>query len=306
VDFIWIPICIFAALMQAVRTAAQKTLNQSMSTMGTTYVRSLVGLPFITFFLLALLSIQGGGVPHFSLRFLAYAFGGALSQALATALLIRMFTLKSFAVGTMLTKVDILLTAAIGSLFFSEQLSSLGWLALFTVFAGVLVLLAGKLGQQAILGGDTIAGAVFNRATGVALQCAFMFTVSYLCFREATLALLPGGFLWRGIWTLIVAVSMQTVFLSLWLVAKEPEAFRQLWPNRRIIGFIGFTSALGSIGWFTAFALQNASYVRAVGQIETVFTLIISWAYFREKITLLELFGMALMVAGVVMFRIIQ
>ena len=49
-ELIWIPISIFAALMQAVRTAAQKTLNQTMSTMGTTYVRSLFGLPFLALF----------------------------------------------------------------------------------------------------------------------------------------------------------------------------------------------------------------------------------------------------------------
>ena len=44
-DYLWIVISVFAALMQAVRTAAQKTLNQRMSNLGTTYVRALVGLP---------------------------------------------------------------------------------------------------------------------------------------------------------------------------------------------------------------------------------------------------------------------
>ena len=56
------------------------------------------------------------------------------------------------------------------------------------------------------------------------------------------------------------------------LVASR-RRLRQLWPNLRLSAFIGLTSAVGSIGWFTAFALQNASYVRAVGQIEVVFTL---------------------------------
>ncbi|MEL7303725.1 MAG: EamA family transporter, partial [Pseudomonadota bacterium] len=78
-----------------------------------------------------------------------------------------------------------------------------------------------------------------------------------------------------------------------------------LWPNRRIIGFIGVTSALGSIAWFVAFAIQNASYVRAVGQIEVVFTLLISWLYFREKLTPIELGGIAVTVLGVLMFRLV-
>jgi drug/metabolite transporter (DMT)-like permease len=307
VEHIWIPLTIAAALMQALRTAAQKTLNATMSTMGTTYVRSLLGLPFIAIFLIALLSFRGGGVPDFGAEFMLYVFGGALTQVLATALLIRIFTLKSFAVGTMLTKTDILMTAVIGSVFFSERLTGLGWTALLVVFAGILMMLAGRLGPRARTAGDGgFAEVSGGPATRVALLCALMFTLSYLCFREATLKLGPGDCLWRGTWTVLVTLLMQTLFLGIWLRMREPIVFRQLWPNRGIITFIGFTSALGSIGWFAAFALQNASYVRAVGQIEAVFTCAISWIYFRVTITRLELSGMAAMLAGVLMFRLVQ
>lgn len=303
-EYIWIPLSAFAALMQAVRTAAQKTLNRQLSTMGTTYVRSLAGLPFVALFLAGLLWVRGGGVPQFSTVFFAFTFAGALSQVWATALLIRMFTLKSFAVGTMLTKSDILLTAIIGSLLFSETISARGWLALLVVIAGVLLMLVGKLGAP--VARDTAAEPLVSwPAVRTALGCAFMFTISYLTFREATLVIGDGDFLWRGTWTVTIALLIQTFFLSLWLARREPLVFRAIWPHRRIIVFIGATSALGSIGWFTAFALQNASYVRAVGQIEAVFTLIISWAYFREKISLIELFGMTAMVAGVLMFRVV-
>lgn len=303
-EYIWIPLSAFAALMQAVRTAAQKTLNRQLSTMGTTYVRSLAGLPFVAAFLAGLLFVRGGGVPQFSPLFLAFTFAGALSQVWATALLIRMFTLKSFAVGTMLTKSDILLTAIIGSLLFSEELSGRGWLALLVVFAGVLLMLIGKLGAPVVR--DAVAEPLVSwPVVRTALGCAFMFTVSYLTFREATLVIGDGDFLWRGTWTVTIALLMQTFFLSVWLARREPLVFRAIWPHRRIIVFIGVTSALGSIGWFTAFALENASYVRAVGQIEAVFTLIISWAYFREKISVIELLGMTAMVAGVLMFRVI-
>jgi drug/metabolite transporter (DMT)-like permease len=70
--------------------------------------------------------------------------------------------------------------------------------------------------------------------------------------------------------------------------------------------FIGVTSAVGSIAWFTAFTLQNASYIRAVGQIEVVFTLLISVLYFRERISSLELAGIAATVAGILLFRLIS
>ena len=306
-EFIWIPLSVFAALMQAIRTAAQKTLNQSMSTMGTTYVRSLAALPVIILALCLVLHFEGSGAPKFSSGFVLYTFFGAVTQVPATALLIRMFTLKSFAVGSMLVKTDILMTAIVGSVLFSERITSLGWIALVVVMLGVLLMLAGKINLSTIRNGDvfTISN-VFGPVGQIAIGCAVMFTLSYLCFREATLILLPGSFVWRGVWTVAIASVMQTLLLGAWLIAREPGVFQQMWISRRIVSFIGLSSALGSLGWFTAFALQNASYVRAVGQIEGVFTLIISWLYFREKISHMELLGMATMVAGVLIFRLAQ
>ena len=305
--WVWIPLAIFAALMQAVRTAAQKTLNQSLSTMGTTYVRSLFGMPVLVIFLGAAVFYSGLGVPRFDAAFLCYSAAAALTQVLATALLIYMFRLKNFVVGTMLTKTDVIMTALIGTLLFSEQLTLLGWAALLVVFGGVILMLVGRTGSAAFrASGDTLSGLIFGRAAAVALLCALLFTLSYLFLREAMLVLgAQHHFLWRAGWTVVLVTGLQTVCLGVWLAAKEPQVFRRMWPLRGIASFIGITSALGSIGWFSAFALQNASYVRAVGQIEAVFTLAISWLYFREKITALELIGIAVTVAGVLLFRLV-
>ena len=46
--------------------------------------------------------------------------------------------------------------------------------------------------------------------------------------------------------------------------------------------------------------LENAAYVRAVGQIELVFTLVASYFFFRERSTALELAGIVLVVGGIV------
>ncbi|MEZ5842954.1 MAG: EamA family transporter [Hyphomicrobiaceae bacterium] len=304
-DHLWIFISVFAALMQAVRTAAQKTLNQRMSNLGTTYVRSLVGLPIMLVYLAGVLVFSGGGLPPLSGAFLLHTFLGAAAQVLATMLLIHLFRLRNFAVGSMLIKVDLVMTALIGLVAFSESISGPGWLALAIVVAGVLAMSVGKMGVAKLAGDGSLLSSLTNEATRVALACALLFALSYLFLREATLALKPGDFLWRGAWTVVVATTMQVVCVGAWVIWKEPRVFLEIWPNRRIIGFIGLTSALGSIGWFTGFALQNASYVRAVGQIEAVFTVIISVLYFRERITRLELAGIALTVIGVLMFRLL-
>ena len=304
-DHLWIVISVLAALMQAVRTAAQKTLNQRMSNLGTTYVRSLVGLPIMLVYLAGVLAFTGGGLPPLSRPFLIYTFLGAGAQVLATMLLIHLFRLKNFAVGSMLVKVDLVMTALIGMVAFSETIPPVGWLALSVVLAGVLAMSVGKIGVGRIKGDGSVLASLNSEATRVALACALLFAFSYLFLREATIALNPGNFLWRGAWTVVVATAMQVVVVGAWVLWKEPRVFAEIWPNGGIVAFIGLTSALGSIGWFTGFALQNASYVRAVGQIEAVFTVAISVLYFRERITRLELAGITLTVIGVLMFRLV-
>ncbi len=54
---------------------------------------------------------------------------------------------------------------------------------------------------------------------------------------------------------------------------------------------------LGSVGWFTAMTLEQASYVRAFGQIEFIFAMLVSTLFFRERYTRNELVGIALIAA---------
>jgi uncharacterized membrane protein len=55
---------------------------------------------------------------------------------------------------------------------------------------------------------------------------------------------------------------------------------------------------LGSAGWFTAMTLQSASYVKTLGQVEFLITLMLSIFYFKEKPSPMELLGMGLIVLG--------
>lgn len=315
-DYLWIVISIFAALMQAVRTAAQKTLNQRMSNLGTTYVRSVFGLPLMLAFLAFVLVLYGGAWPKMNADYLLFTAGGAAAQIFATMALIYMFKLRNFAIGTMLTKVDILMTAIIGTALFSESLSTNGVIALIVVVSGVLLMTVGRMGVGALQEGQAgIGEMLFGKATQVAFLCALLFTFSYLLLREALLIMEPvagstipagiGGMFWRGGWTVVIATLMQIFVVGLYLMFTERGIFREMRASAKIGTFIGVTSAMGSIGWYTAFAMQNASYVRAVGQIEVVFTLLIAWFYFRERMTWLELLGVAVTVAGILMFRLV-
>ena len=303
-EHLWIILSVGAALLQSVRTAAQRDLNRRLSTLATTYVRSLFGLPVMIVYLVGVLAATGERLPHLSAAYLGYTLTGAMAQVAATMLLISMFRLRNFGVGTMLTKCDVVITAIMGAALFSETLSWGGVLALVVVMAGVIALSLGKSGLAGLTGGGTLLAALADKPTLVALGCASCFSVSYLTLREAALVIGEGSFLWRGGWTVVIATAMQTVIVGAYLARVEAGLFAKLKPDLKLATFIGVTSAIGSIGWFTAFALQNASYVRAVGQIEVVFTLLIAALYFREQVRPMEYLGIALTLVGVVMFRL--
>ena len=68
----------------------------------------------------------------------------------------------------------------------------------------------------------------------------------------------------------------------------------------RTAGAVGFVGWLGSLGWFTAFALTNAAYVRALGQIELVFSYLSAVFFFRERVTRIEVIGIGMLILGIV------
>jgi drug/metabolite transporter (DMT)-like permease len=302
-ELIWIPISILAALMQAVRTAAQKSLNAKLSTWMTTYVRSLYGLPFSVLYLWAVMRYEGLGWPELSPEFLAYCFGAAAVQVIATYLLILLFQMRNFAIGTMLSKTDVMQAALIGTLFFSEAVNAIGWAAILLTIAGVIAISIGRVGLGKLGTGEiTLMQALAAKPTLVGLATGFFFCMSYLFLREASLGLPQGGFLYRAAWTVVIVGTMQVIVVGAWLAQTEPSGFRKLPALTTPCIFIGVTSAIGSIGWFTAMTLENASYVKAVGQVEVIFTLTISSLYFREHINRLELLGIAVIVAGILLF----
>ena len=301
-ELAWIPIAMAAGLFQAVRTAAQKSLNAQLSTWMTTYVRSLYGLPVMLVYLWVVLSWEGLGAPSVSLVFLGHCLMTAVAQVAGTYLLILLFQRSNFAVGTMLTKTDVMMAAIIGSVLFSEVISLTGWVAILLTVLGVVLISAGRARDALARRGwrDWMVAP----STLIGLASGLSFCLSYLFLREASLVLDQGTPVYRAAWSMVTVTAMQCVFLGLWLMARERAEFAKL---GRVVGpsvFIGITSALGSIGWFTAMAMQNASYVKAVGQVEVVFTILISTLYFRERIRTLEYLGIATIVGGVLMFLV--
>ena len=99
--------------------------------------------------------------------------------------------------------------------------------------------------------------------------------------------------------SLAIAVVIQTVAMGIYLALREPGQLTAVLVHWRPAMMVGVSGALASILWFSAFTLQNAAYVRALGQIELVFTILVSAIFFHEKIKRLELLGIVFIVGGI-------
>ena len=56
---------------------------------------------------------------------------------------------------------------------------------------------------------------------------------------------------------------------------------------------------MATMSWFFAFTLIQASFVRALGQIEIFFSFLSSKYFFKEKIKISEIVGILIFVSGV-------
>ena len=81
----------------------------------------------------------------------------------------------------------------------------------------------------------------------------------------------------------------------------EPASIRAVFATWRSSAQVGALSALGSACWFSAFALAPVALVRAVGQVEILFTLAFSRFYLREAARPADVAGSLVVAAGVVL-----
>jgi drug/metabolite transporter (DMT)-like permease len=90
-----------------------------------------------------------------------------------------------------------------------------------------------------------------------------------------------------------------------WLRLREPGQISAVWAARRVALWIGLTSMGGSLCWFIAFTLQNAAYVKALGQVELILSVAATTLVFRETISAREWAGMAVLALSIVMLVLV-
>lgn len=290
---LWIIVTLAAAFFQTLRFMLQKHLSGlSLSAAGATFARFLYSAPLVALGVGLYLTLTGAAFPTVPASFWPYAIAGGVSQILATVFVVMLFKSRNFAVGITFKKTEVIQTVFVGLVVLGEGVSPIGFAAILLGLIGVLVL-SGAPEEAFSLRG------LWNRATGLGLASGLFFAVSGVGYRGATLELASDDpFLRAGV-TLALVTVMQTVLMVLWLMARERGEIRRVVSAWRMAGLVGITSMLGSFCWFTAFTLQNAAYVNALGQVELLFSIMATVFVFRERISGREGFGIVLLTGSI-------
>lgn len=293
---LWIPITVFAAFMQNARSALQKHLKGRLTTLGATYVRFLYAAPFAILYVLALHLWGGAALPEVNDRFLLFTVLGGVSQIVFTGLLMWLFSFRNFAVGTTFSKTEVVQIAILGFLVLGDTLTLTAGIAIVIAAAGVIVLSAGQT-QVSV---TALISKLVEKPTLIGLASGAFLGASVVFFRGAALSLDYDGAAMAAGFTLAVAVVIQTVIMGVYLAVRERRTLYDVIVHWRWSLAVGIAGVLASIGWFTAFTLENAAYVRAVGQVELIFTFVASILFFGERTSRTEVFGIVLVVVGIV------
>jgi drug/metabolite transporter (DMT)-like permease len=297
---LWIPITVAAALFQNIRTTMQQKIRGILSVDGANFVRYLYGAPLALGMLAFLVFGTGRQLPSISLLFLGLVTIAGVAQIVATSLMIHAFSLRNYAVGTVYSKTETVFVALYATFIASEPLKFGAWMGILVCLGGVVILsLRGSFANvRTVLADLTHKGARYGILSGA------IFAIAAGTIREASKVLPDGDFMIRGITVLACMNTIQIVLMAAYLARRDRPQLGKVWFNWRSSVWVGIFSVLGSAGWALAMTLENAALVRAVGQIELVFTFIASHVVLKERPSAGEWIGSLLVVGGVVLILV--
>ena len=200
---LWVGITVAAAFLQNLRSMLQKHLKARLSSLGATAIRFFFAMP-VAWAIWASL----GQAPALPTSFYGFTMLAAIGQIIGTLLLIYLFGLKNFAVGSSLARTEAVQTAMIGSVLLGDTISPWAVAGLLISLVGV-ILIAGKPAQ------------IETRPVAIGLASGTSFAIASVLYRAATQVLESGGPVAHGAAVLVVATSFQSALLLAWFQLKE-------------------------------------------------------------------------------------
>jgi len=287
---LWIPFTVIAAMGQVARNAMQRQLTGPLGTWGATNIRFLFGFPFSIVFFAVVMASTGDHLPWPTAAFWPWLLLGALCQIVGTGLMLAAMNDRSFVVTTAYLKTEAIQTAIFGFVFLGDHLTVLKVTAILIATAGVVI---------AALRPGAEKGFADLKPTLLGLGAAAAFALSAVGFRGAVIVVPGVSFVTAASYTLVLGLFVQTLVLTIYLLARAPGVLRAIIGLWKPSLFAGFMGAFASQFWFLALALTAAANVRTLALVEVLFAQAVAYYSFKQPISARELFGIVLIVVGV-------
>ena len=289
----WIIFTFLGAFFQNLRSSLQKKLNKDLSLVASSYVRFVFALPFAT--ILFFSYFQNFSIISVILsnsNFIIYTFFGSVLQIMFTFSLLYLFRFSNFVVGTSLSKTEVIQVAIFEYIVLSDKLNAAGVIGIIIATTGVIIMTIKDV--------NFFIKNLFSKTTLVGLITGLFLGLSVVYFRAAALSLenISSNFE-KALSTLFFGLLIQTFILTIYLLFFEKSEFKKLYNNKFTSCLAGLSGFLATLSWFYAFTLIQSSFVRALGQIEILFSFVSSKYLFKEKLSKIELFGILIFISGV-------
>lgn len=291
----WIVTSVLGAFFQNARSSIQKKLNTEMSLMASTYVRFAFSLPilfviFLTYFgnfNYFIISVQDS-------NFITYVILASVLQISFTLLFLYLLKFTNFLVGTALSKTEVIQIAFFEFIILKDYLNFYALLGIMISTIGVIIFSTKDL--------KNIINSFFSKSTVVGLLCGTLLALSVVFYRGSMEFLeFTNKNFDRALLTLFAATIIQTSLITFYLLLFEISEFKKIKSNIKLSSLAGFFGFSATISWFYSFSLVQAALVRAVGQIELLFSYISSRFMFKEKIRYIEIFGIIIFIFGLIL-----
>ncbi len=291
----WVLITAIASLSQTLRSVFQKNIIEDVGVLASAYSRFIFALPFVALLAVFFLDIEELLIlNNLSVKTWFFLVTASICQILFTIILIKLFTLRSFAIGVAFSKTEVIQTTLLEIVIIGFILTSHVLLAIIIGFIGMLFMskqkLIGNVGHSRLFLQQVILG----------VSCGIFLGLSSVLFKVALDSVAIDIIYKKVIVLSFMALAIQSVIFGAYIVIadekKKLDKLFNIWKKGLPVGFFGCSA---TFCWFYAFSLVDATLVRAVGQLEIVFSVLMSYIFYKERITGSELIGMSLITISI-------
>ena len=276
---VWVWVTLAAAAAQTIRGAGQRGLKSKLGDFGASLIRFSYAIPLPGHGSISMATSLASRSPVWNQLFLFWVIIAAVMQIIFTVTLVMLFSHRSFAAGTAFSKTEVIQAAIFEALIIGFVVSFQVGLA---IVIGVIAVFFLSLAKSSLTFGNLVRS-LLTRQTAIGLASGASLGFCTVAYRVATDSLEGADLMMRASLSGGVSVLLQTALLGGFMWLRRADQLIATFVEWRASLIVGLSGAVATVCWFYAFSAHAVAPVRAVGQIELLFVLGISFSISAKR-----------------------